>query len=106
MDGRHARAVLGVAEHASEDDIRRAFRQRALVTHPDRGGDRTAFELTVLAFETLQHVTISTPVARRAQPETPMASPSARPRFSMYDSTRLPPVRQFADVLRVALARR
>jgi hypothetical protein len=110
MDGRHARAVLGVPEHASADDIRRAFRQRALVTHPDRGGDRTAFELAVLAFETLQHVTVSTPVARRANPfapmTTPAATPAARPRFSMYDCTRVTPVRQFADVLRVALARR
>jgi hypothetical protein len=104
MDGRHARVVLGVAEHASADDIRRAFRQRALVTHPDRGGDRTSFELVVLAFETLQHVTISAPVTRRV-PEPAMA-PVARPRFSAYDSTRMPPVRQFADVLRVALARR
>jgi len=103
MDGRHARAVLGVTEHASEDDIRRAFRQRALVTHPDRGGDRTTFELVVLAFETLQHVTISAPMARRVA-ETP--EPAARHRFSMHDCTRVPPVRQFADVLRVALARR
>jgi hypothetical protein len=104
MDGRHARAVLGVPELASADDIRRAFRERALVTHPDRGGDRTAFELVVLAFETLQHVTISAPMTRCA-PE-PAMTPVACPRFSAYDSTRVPPVRQFADVLRVALARR
>jgi hypothetical protein len=106
MDGRHARAVLGVPEHASADDIRRAFRQRALVTHPDRGGDRTAFELVVLAFETLQHVTVSTPVALPPYINTATAAPVERPRFSMHDCTRVPPVRQFADVLRVALARR
>jgi hypothetical protein len=95
--------MLGVPKHASADDIRRAFRQRALVTHPDRGGDRTAFELVVLAFQTLQHVTITAPVATLAsvEPALPL-----HPRFSAYDSPRsAPPVRQFDDVLRVALAR-
>src|SRR5262249_30944291 len=48
MDGRRARALLGVAEDATPEDLRRAFRTRALATHPDRGGDRTAFELLVL----------------------------------------------------------
>jgi hypothetical protein len=104
MDGRHARAVLGVPEHASADDIRRAFRRRALVTHPDRGGDRTTFELLVLAFETLQHVTITTP-APRTFANAPVAAPRAR--FSSYDCTRPPrAARQFADALAVAMARR
>ena len=40
MDGRRARSVLGVAADAGPDEIRRAFRARALVTHPDHGGDR------------------------------------------------------------------
>lgn len=35
--------VLGVGPHATIDEIRTAFRQRALVTHPDRGGDPDAF---------------------------------------------------------------
>ena len=102
MDGRHARAVLGVAEHASADDIRRAFRLRALTTHPDRGGDRTAFELMVLAFETLQQVTVTPGIARSA-PEPPVP---LHPRFSAYDCPRgARPVRQFEDALRVAMAR-
>lgn len=104
MDGRHARAVLGVPEHASVDDIRIAFRRRALATHPDRGGDRTAFELVVLAFETLQHVDVTRPVP---PPVTVVPEPPRHPRFSAYDSpqcTRRPP-RQFADVLHVAMAR-
>jgi hypothetical protein len=103
MDGRHARAVLGVAEHASAEDIRRAFRRRALTTHPDRGGDRTAFELAVLAFETLQGVTVTPPPnPLRAAP--PAAPP--HPRFSAYDCPRrAKPARTFDDVLRVAMAR-
>lgn len=35
--------ILGVGPHATIEEIRAAFRQRALVTHPDRGGDPDAF---------------------------------------------------------------
>lgn len=35
--------ILGVAPDASVEQIRAAFRQRALVTHPDQGGDAEAF---------------------------------------------------------------
>src|SRR3954454_8405575 len=103
MDGRHAHAVLGVAEHASTDEIRSACRRRALGTHPDRGGDRTAFELVVLAFETLQHVTFVTPVPASI---TMLPEPPMHPRFSAYDAPRAPRTpRQFADVLNVAVSR-
>jgi hypothetical protein len=103
MDGRHARAVLGVPAHATSEDVRRAFRRRALATHPDRGGDRTTFELVVLAFETLQDVTVTPPVTHApvVEPGTPL-----HPRFSAYDSPHAPrPERCFDDVLRVAVAR-
>ncbi|UQA57571.1 J domain-containing protein [Polyangium aurulentum] len=36
-------AVLGLPKTASVEEIRRAFRQKALATHPDRGGDAEAF---------------------------------------------------------------
>ncbi|MFY0536456.1 DnaJ domain-containing protein [Nannocystis pusilla] len=35
--------LLGLTPHATVAEIRTAFRQRALVTHPDRGGDPEAF---------------------------------------------------------------
>ena len=54
MDGTRARALLGVAEHATHDDLRRAFRQRALATHPDHGGNAEAFVSTLSAFKVLQ----------------------------------------------------
>ena len=105
MDGRRARVVLGVGIDAGPDEIRRAFRARALVTHPDRGGDRVEFELVVLAFETLQHVDV-TSASTRQVPRLPVrpALPGARPRVDVYDSPRRPPARRFDDVLRAALA--
>jgi hypothetical protein len=100
MDGRRARIVLGVGNDASDDEIRRAFRAHALASHPDRGGDRVAFELVVLAFETLQHVDGS-----HGLPARPML-PGARPRVEVYDSpVRRRPRRCFDDVLQSALAR-
>jgi len=36
-------AILGLPRSASIDEINRAFRRRALETHPDRGGDGAAF---------------------------------------------------------------
>jgi DnaJ domain len=99
MDGRRARALLGVDIDADSDELRRAFRAQALVTHPDRGGDRVSFELVVLAFETLQHVDVSRRLPTR--PELP----GARPRVDVYDSSyQCRPPRDFADVLRAAIA--
>ena len=100
MDGRRARALLGVETDAGSDEIRRAFRTRALATHPDRGGDRVAFELAVLAFETLQHVEVM------PRPAPRVSLPGARPRVDVYDSpARRRPRRRFDDVLRAELAR-
>ncbi len=100
MDGRRARALLGVDSGADPDAIRRAFRARALETHPDRGGDRVTFELVMLAFGTLQHVDVARSPATR--PELP----GARPRVDVYDSPyRCRPKRDFDDVLRAAVNR-
>lgn len=46
-----ALAVLGLRRGASLDDIKRAYRQRALETHPDRGGDAAAFVRVQRAYE-------------------------------------------------------
>jgi len=45
--------LLGVSRCASMDDIRRAYRRRAMVTHPDRGGDTGAFQRVLDAYEKL-----------------------------------------------------
>ena len=106
MDGRRARALLGVDIDARPEDIRRAFRAQALANHPDRGGDRVEFELMVLAFETLQHVAVTSSGARREAVRLPVrpALPGARPRIDVYDTPRrIQPQRCFADVLRSAM---
>jgi hypothetical protein len=45
--------LLGVSRTASVDEIRRAYRRRALATHPDRGGDKDAFQKVLDAYEKL-----------------------------------------------------
>ena len=49
-----AREVLGVGKSATEDEIKRAFRARALELHPDRGGDPAVFIRMKKAYESLQ----------------------------------------------------
>ena len=46
-------SVLGVAPGASREEVKRAFRARALETHPDQGGDTEAYLRARAAFERL-----------------------------------------------------
>lgn len=73
MIGRELYAVLGVAENATQDEIRRAYRRRARVCHPDKGGDPDDWERLSLAYETL-----SDP-ERRARYDRTGDRPSAQP---------------------------
>lgn len=45
--------VLGVERDASAEQIRRAFHQKALETHPDQGGDAERFREVLRAFRKL-----------------------------------------------------
>jgi hypothetical protein len=107
MDGRRARIVLGVGNDAGPDEIRRAFRARALVVHPDHGGNRAAFAELTDALATLDAlVPAAAPCPRVTPIRIPVALSAARPRFDAYDSPRRPaPKRAFADVLQAATAR-
>ncbi len=57
--------TLGITARATADDLKRAFRQRALATHPDRGGDAEAFRQVQRAFKEAQRR-----IARRRPPRT------------------------------------
>jgi hypothetical protein len=105
MDGRRARVVLGVAGDAGPAEIRRAFRARALVTHPDHGGDNSDFAELVEAFGSLDTFAVDqAPIPAAAN--RALTQPPSRPRFEAYDSPRRPaPRRAFADVLQAATAR-
>ena len=45
--------TLGVAEDADEADVKRAYRRRAVETHPDAGGDPAEFRRVQEAYEVL-----------------------------------------------------
>ena len=45
--------VLGVGKDASQDEIKKAYRKKALEYHPDRGGDEVKFKEAAEAYETL-----------------------------------------------------
>jgi len=48
-------AVLGVDKRATSDEIKRAYRKGALAMHPDRGGDKAAFQKLQGAYDALSN---------------------------------------------------
>jgi DnaJ family protein A protein 2 len=45
--------LLGISTNASEDDIKKAYRKKALLHHPDKGGNPEDFKKLNTAYETL-----------------------------------------------------
>jgi hypothetical protein len=106
MDGRRARALLGVARDAGPAEIRRAFRARALVTHPDHGGDNASFAELVEAFGALDTFVVPQAAPAQVVVTRSVMQGASRPRFDAYDSPRRStPRRSFADALHAATAR-
>lgn len=63
---RSAWAVLGLESDASLIEVKRAYRRRALETHPDQGGDAQAFAEVQRAYERLSaRLTSAKPGTRR-----------------------------------------
>ncbi len=59
--------TLGITARATADELKRAFRQRALATHPDRGGDAEAFRQVQRAFKEAQRRIARRPPRTRAR---------------------------------------
>jgi len=55
MDKRDYYDVLGVSKSASPDEIKKAFRKKAIEHHPDRGGDEAKFKEANEAYEILSN---------------------------------------------------
>mmetsp|Transcript_159866 Transcript_159866/g.298114 ORF Transcript_159866/g.298114 Transcript_159866/m.298114 type:complete len:199 (+) Transcript_159866:77-673(+) len=49
-------ALLGVGENASAEELKVAYRQKALLQHPDKGGDENRFHELQQAYKVLEDV--------------------------------------------------
>ena len=45
--------ILGVVETATQDEIKKAYRQKAKELHPDKGGDEEMFKKVTNAYDIL-----------------------------------------------------
>lgn len=54
MSKRDYYEILGVGKNASDDEIKKAFRKKALEHHPDKGGDEAKFKEINEAYEVLK----------------------------------------------------
>ena len=55
MNKRDYYEVLGLTKTASADDIKKAYRKKAMETHPDKGGDEKLFKEIAEAYEVLSN---------------------------------------------------
>jgi DnaJ family protein A protein 2 len=51
--------ILGVPRTASPEEIKKAYRKKAMHNHPDRGGDAETFKQINEAYDTLKDPTYS-----------------------------------------------
>ncbi|TRW45248.1 DnaJ domain-containing protein [Georgenia yuyongxinii] len=71
-------AVLGVDRHAAEAELRRAYRRRQRLTHPDLGGDPAEFHAVQLAWEQVGTVEARAAYDREASGAPRRARPSTQ----------------------------
>ncbi|QEH33914.1 Chaperone protein DnaJ [Aquisphaera giovannonii] len=69
------KSVLGVAEDASLDQIRDAYRRKSKILHPDAGGEEWAFRILAQSYEILSTARVRRAAA--AEPPHPAAATAA-----------------------------
>jgi hypothetical protein len=85
-----ARDILGVGAHASETELRAAWKRRAFEVHPDRhAGDDRAFQEVRMAYEYLSGETDVPPEKPEHPGTAPAPAPSARAMRRAAIKTRL-----------------
>lgn len=93
MDGRTAAAVLGITQGATRDEIRRAFRARAKLAHPDAHGTDEAFVTLRAAADLLLAAAPQGPAPQatfRTEPAAPVAPAPAAPGAAAVDAATAP----------------
>ena len=53
VDNKKYYDLIGVPQNATQDEIKKAFRKKALKEHPDKGGDPEKFKELTVAYEVL-----------------------------------------------------
>jgi len=72
-----AYALLGVSKTATADEIRNAYKEKAMLNHPDRGGDATRWGFLQKAYDTL-----SDPQRRKAYDSSKLREGSAESQYA------------------------
>lgn len=86
-------ALLGVSRRAALVDVQAAFRQKALQLHPDKGGNKEAFQKLQDAYQTLSDSQLRARydaglALQGAQPSTQRQTSQNRGRFHEQQSGR------------------
>ena len=104
--GQDPRAVLGLPLDATRDEAQRAFRRLAKQTHPDAGGDPTAFRAVASAWAELGTLLLH---GRRPPARSPHTAAYRAPVSRIVWAETRPPVRpvrpDFAMFLQAEVAR-
>jgi len=70
--------ILGVSKDASDGEIKRAYREKCLVLHPDKGGDKQKFQELQNAYAAVREERKAAKASGQTEPQAPAsAAPSA-----------------------------
>ena len=78
--------ILGVPENATPEEIKLAWRRKAMAYHPDRGGDPKLFKEALHAYEALQKKSRWSASADAQSPRAPSAADFERYANAYYDA--------------------